>query len=207
VAATRSQVSNGHYPKKPLEDIATLITKGESPGWQGFDYQEDGAVFVTSENVLFGRYEPQPRKHIPIEFHHKLRRSALRKGDVLFNLVGASIGRGCVLPEIGKEANVNQAVAVIRLDETTAKPEFILGHLLSPNGLKDILGTAVNTARANVSLASLRKTLIPLPPIAVQVDICVRLGSLEKAKASNTAHIEALRTVRIAFLNQVIQQP
>jgi type I restriction enzyme S subunit len=47
-----------------LEDIATLITKGESPGWQGFDYQDDGALFVTSENVLFGQYEPEPRKHV-----------------------------------------------------------------------------------------------------------------------------------------------
>jgi type I restriction enzyme M protein len=204
VSATRSQVPNGNYPKKPLADIATVITKGESPGWQGFKYQDDGAVFVTSENVLFGRYESEPRKHIPMEFHHKLRRSALRKGDVLFNLVGASIGRGCVLPEIGKEANVNQAVAVVRLDEATAKPQFILAHLLSPNGLKDILGTAVNTARANVSLDSLRKTLIPLPPIAVQAELCGRLNAVDAAKASITSHLEALCSMRRAFLNQLV---
>ena len=139
ITAIRRHVSNSDHPKKRLADIALLITKGESPRWQGFEYQNDGAVFVTSENVLFGRYEPSPKKFIPMAFHQKLRRSALQRGDILFNLVGASIGRGCILPEIEKEANVNQAVAVIRLDESIAKPEFVLGHLLSPKGLKDIL--------------------------------------------------------------------
>jgi restriction endonuclease S subunit len=206
MAATRNEVSNGNCPMKCLEDIATLITKGESPGWQGFDYQKDGSVFVTSENVLFGRYEPEPRKHIPMEFHQKLRRSALQKDDVLFNIVGASIGRGCVLPELGKPANVNQAVAVIRLDQKMAKPEFILGHLLSPKGMKDILGTAVNTARANISLDSLRKTKIPLPPVKIQIELCERLDALYKAKASVTEQIESICSVRSAFLNQVFQK-
>jgi type I restriction enzyme, S subunit len=203
-SAIRNETASANYPRKRLEDIATLITKGESPGWQGFDYQDDGALFVTSENVLFGQYKPEPRKHIPLEFHKKLRRSALRKGDVLFNLVGASIGRGCVLPEIGKEGNVNQAVAVVRLDEKTAKPDFILSHLLSPTGLKEILGTAVNTARANVSLESLRKTWIPLPPLSVQSKVCERLAESNAAGSSIHENAELLRSARTALLNEIV---
>ncbi|MCX5825546.1 MAG: restriction endonuclease subunit S [Deltaproteobacteria bacterium] len=201
--AIRNAVSDSNYPKKRLGELAILITKGESPGWQGFEYQDDGVVFVTSENVLFGRYEPSPRKHIPREFHQKIRRSALQKGDILFNIVGASIGRGCVLPELGKDANVNQAVAIIRLNENTAMPEFILGHLLSPKGLKDILGTAVNTARANVSLDSLRKTLVPFPAIVVQAEICERLASFQKNRDSIMEDLDALRSLRNAFLNSI----
>lgn len=203
--AFRNEVVSGSYPSRRLEEIATLITKGESPGWQGFEYQDDGVLFVTSENVLFGRYEPKPLKYIPLEFHQKLRRSALRKGDILFNIVGASIGRGCVLPDIDKEANVNQAVAVVRVDEKIVKPEFVLCNLLSERGLRHILGTAVNTARANVSLDSLRKTRIPLPTITAQFEICHHLAEAEQSQNTNIANIELLHSVRNVLLNEVMQ--
>ncbi|MCP1256857.1 restriction endonuclease subunit S domain-containing protein, partial [Acetobacter cerevisiae] len=36
------------------EEIAQKITKGQSPKWQGFEYQKDGAIFITSENVRDG---------------------------------------------------------------------------------------------------------------------------------------------------------
>ena len=204
-AAIRNEVASGGYPKKRLEEIATLITKGESPRWQGFEYQDDGAVFITSENVLFGCYQSEPRKHIPLEFHRKLYRSELQRGDVLFNLVGASIGRGCVLPEIGKKANVNQAVAVVRLDVNTAKPEFILSYLLSQRGLRAILGSVVNTARANVSLASLRKTWIPVPPLPVQSDICNRLSELDQVRTLIRANMKSLHSTCDAFFTEVLR--
>ncbi len=37
-----------------LGEKATRITKGQSPKWQGFEYQDDGVLFVTSENVREG---------------------------------------------------------------------------------------------------------------------------------------------------------
>lgn len=98
---------------------------------------------------------------------------------------------------------MNQAVAVIRLEQSTAMPEFILGHLLSTTGLKQILGTAVNTARENVSLESLRKTWIPLPPVAAQAEICERLSALEKMRKLATNQGASLCCVRDAFLNQI----
>ena len=39
---------------RKLEDYAVLITKGASPKWQGFDYCDEGVLFVTSENVREG---------------------------------------------------------------------------------------------------------------------------------------------------------
>ena len=141
ITACREAIAQSNAPTQRIEDISVLVTKGESPGWQGFEYQNEGPVFITSENVLFGKYSPEPRKHIPVAFHQKIRRSAMKPGDLLFNLVGASIGRGCILPDVGCEANTNQAVAVIRMDTTKALPEYVLGYMLSPTGLKSILGT------------------------------------------------------------------
>lgn len=204
--AKRNDCNSDKYPKIALGEIAEIITKGESPRWQGYEYQSDGAVFVTSENILFDKYQPEPQKHIPLEFHRKLKRSRLVEGDVLFNLVGASIGRGCVFPRIEKEANVNQAVAVVRLNKNKAIPEYILGYLLSEYGMREILGNTVNTARANISLDTLRKISIPLPSLDEQSNICCNLYSYSQLGAKITNHAILTSKISESIQNIVTSQ-
>jgi type I restriction enzyme S subunit len=203
ISACREAIAQSKATTQRIEDISVLVTKGESPGWQGFEYQDEGPIFVTSENVLFGKYSPEPKKHIPVAFHQKLRRSAMQSGDVLFNLVGASIGRGCVFPDVGCQANTNQAVAVIRIDAAKALPEYVLGYMLSPTGLKSILGTSVNTARANLSLEGLRSTRIPLEDITSQKSRVNQIQNCQAFAALIAQHRERLREVAVAILNQI----
>ena len=58
VTACREAIAQCGAPTQRIEDITVLVTKGESPGWQGFEYQDEGPLFITSENVLFGSYSP-----------------------------------------------------------------------------------------------------------------------------------------------------
>lgn len=203
VKASRESIAQCGAPTQRIEDLTTLVTKGESPGWQGFEYQNEGPLFITSENVLFGSYSPEPRKHIPLAFHQKVRRSALQAGDVLFNLVGASIGRGCVLPDVESEANTNQAVAVIRVDREQVLPEYVLGYMLSPSGLKSILGTSVNTARANLSLEGMRSTRVPVEALEVQRERVRTIENAEGFARLISQHRERLGAVKSSILNQV----
>ena len=203
ITAYREAIAQSGAPVQRIEEITTLVTKGESPGWQGFEYQDNGPLFVTSENVLFGRYSPEPKKHIPEAFHQKVRRSAMQRGDLLFNLVGASIGRGCVLPELGSEANTNQAVAVIRLDTNKALPEYVLGYMLSPSGLKKILGTSVNSARANLSLEGIRNTSVPIEGLEVQKERISQIEGTQRFSELVDVQRERLSDVRNSILNQI----
>ncbi|OYV36854.1 MAG: hypothetical protein B7Z80_14440 [Rhodospirillales bacterium 20-64-7] len=79
-----------------LDALAQLITKGSSPKWQGVNYvgHDDGLLFITSENV--GNYELRKLddlKYVESKFRDIEPRSMLRNGDILMNLVGASIDR------------------------------------------------------------------------------------------------------------------
>ena len=76
-----------------LAEFSSLITKGSSPRWQGIRYCDDGMLFVRSQNVGWGRLELGDKAYLPTSFNEKETRSILRKGDVLINLVGATIGR------------------------------------------------------------------------------------------------------------------
>jgi len=182
-----------------LEELTTRITKGESPEWQGFSYQDSGPLFIRSENVLWGSLSLRDAVHIPEAFHQKLLRSQLHFGDVLINLVGASIGRICSVPENIGEANVNQAVAVISPLKDKLIPEYLVQFLLSPVAQDKIHGGKVETARPNISLGNLRGLEIPIPPLPEQRRIVAELDALQaevdalkRLQAETAAELDAL---------------
>jgi type I restriction enzyme S subunit len=187
------------YGARSLGDLTTRITKGESPEWQGFAYQETGPLFIRSENVLWGRLDTSNAAHISDAFHHKLSRSQVAAGDVLINLVGASIGRACVVPAGLGHANVNQAVAVMSPRTEILGPDFLALFLVSPSAQEEIHGGKVETARPNISLGDLRELTIPVPPLPKQHQIVAeldalhaRVDALKRAQAETAAELDAL---------------
>ena len=162
-----------------LDKITTRITKGESPTWQGFSYQDYGTLFIRSENVLWGKLDLSKQMHIPEAFHQKLLRSQLQKRDVLINLVGASIGRACAIPDNIGDANINQAVAVISPNLNKLDCGYLMQFLISVPTQEIIHGGKVETARPNISLGDLRKLVIPVPPLDEQRRIVAHLDELQ----------------------------
>lgn len=169
-----------------LEELSTRITKGESPKWQGFEYGSEGVRFITSENVLWGSLDER-MKFIPLEFHQKLKRSQVQEGDLLINLVGASVGRACLAELNGMPANINQAVSVTTLDHSRLLPEIALYQLLVPSMQRVLLGSAVDAARANISLADIRDLQMLVPPIDVQLAFLKVLRKVKKYMAVNSS--------------------
>ena len=147
--------------------VSKLITKGESPKWQGFNYVEDGITFIRSENVLNGILNISNAVKIPTEFHNKLKRSQLKPLDVLVNLVGASIGRCSIVPKTINNANINQAVGLVRVNDTL-NPQYLMHLILSPSIQAKIQQSKVETARPNISLIDLNELVIPIPSIQEQ---------------------------------------
>ncbi len=104
-----------------IGEVAGLVTKGSSPNWQGFPYIDTGVVFVRSQNVGWGNLDLTDVAHLPLTFNEKERKSVLRTGDVLLEHCGCvySAEPPSRTSDI-QGGNVNQAVAVIRLDGTHA---------------------------------------------------------------------------------------
>lgn len=101
-------VTNPHnMPMIKLKNLSTLITKGASPNWQGYAYSKDTkqTLFITSENVRENFIDISQPKYIENAFNVKQKRSLLQKGDVLINIVGASIGRAAKF-DIDVRANI-----------------------------------------------------------------------------------------------------
>ena len=163
-----------------VEEHAKAISKGSSPKWQGFDYVDSGVLFVRSQNVGNGVMEWQDKIYLPAEWNEKEKRSVLQAGDLLVNLVGASIGRSAVGGLEIDGANCNQAVCFVRLDRKEVIPGFLNGFLLTDEGQVQIHSNKKDIARANLSLQDVRNVSMPKPTVDEQREIVTILDTINR---------------------------
>ncbi len=168
---------------KELGELSSLVTKGSSPNWQGIEYVTDDSqvLFVTSENVREGYLDLSKRKYLQNEFNEKQKRSILKKGDFLINIVGASIGRACMF-DIETKANINQAVSLVRLKNECINEKYLLFFLNSKSALLQYDNMKVSVARANLSLQNIKDLEILNPPIQFQNQFAEKVQVIEKQK-------------------------
>jgi type I restriction enzyme S subunit len=123
-------------------------------------------------------------KFVERRFNEIEPKSILRKGDVLTNIVGASIGRTAVF-NLDIVANVNQAVCVIHPNLNLVDSTYLMTLLNSPEFIQKLLGNSVENARANISMGVLGSLTIPLPPLATQQAIVAEIDAEQALVAAN----------------------
>jgi type I restriction enzyme S subunit len=185
------------WEEKPLLELCERITKGSSPKWQGIAYVDaPGILFVTSENVGEYRLLLERPKYVEEKFNTKDQKSILKKGDVLTNIVGASIGRTAVFDR-DVVANINQAVCLIRCEPHLLNNHFLTYLLNSPLFKQVLHDNEVNSARANLSLSFFSQLPVPRPPIPKQQEIVAKLDAFR----AETQHLASLYERKLAALD------
>lgn len=184
-----------------LGEIAELITKGSSPNWQGFDYCETGVLFVRSQNIGFGELLLSEKVYLPEDFNRKERRSILSVGDLLINIVGASIGRAAVADSRLNGANINQAVALVRLPPNSHNPSFLMHFLISKAGLGQMHRQKKEIARANLSLEDVGSFLVPIPDRDEQDEIATSLEAIGRRTNAAEPKRDTLKSLFSSMLH------
>lgn len=190
---------------RKLGDIATTISKGSSPKWQGFKYAESGILFVRSQNVGSGKMLLDDRAYLPASFNEKEKRSILRSGDILVNLVGASIGRVALGTDEVEGGNCNQAVGFVRLKGSESLKQLIVYFLLSPWGQEQMRRQKKDIARANLSLLDVRGFEVPIPSTDAEIDEVARaLMTLEEKTAAHERKRDQLQDLFRTLLHELM---
>ena len=150
-----------------IGDIAEHVGSGITPTGGESVYEVDGVLFIRSQNVYFGRLRLEDVAYIPERIHLSMQRSEIYEQDVLLNITGASIGRCCRVPKIGRQANVNQHVCAIRLyDITEAKAAMLAAILESNIGQHQIARLNAGSNREGLNYQQVRGFLIPWPKVS-----------------------------------------
>lgn len=179
-----------------LGDISDLITKGTTPTSLGYKFTDSGINYVKSESVTFeGWIDCSKFARIDAETHDALKRSQLKEGDVLFSMAGVYIGKTAVVPKEILPANTNQAVGIVRLDQSRACPRFIDYHLRNPSYNLFLNNLVSQSAQPNLNLSEIRNLPITLPSLPEQKRIAHILGTLDEKIALNRRMNAALEAI------------
>jgi type I restriction enzyme S subunit len=172
-----------------LNTVVELVTKGTTPTSLGDKFSDSGIKFLRAQNVLDGKVIiDEDILFIDKKTHFtKLKRSHIRKGDVLLTIAG-TIGRTAIV-EVNEELNCNQAIAIIRLGNSTIHPIFLC-YFFASNGAQSQFSKGKVTATiSNLSLSQIKKLQIPTPHISIQRKFAERVAQIEKQKQQAEASL------------------
>ena len=126
-----------------------------------------------------GDYIQNKATHISEECHEKLKRSQLKEGDILFSIAGV-IGRVAIVTRNMLPANINQALAIIRINKDDIYLPYVKLILTSPLIKKQFERKKQGVAQLNISLKDINDLEIPLPEIGKQIEYANSFKKVEK---------------------------
>lgn len=121
-----------------LADVTTKIGSGITPRGGSGVYKTSGRPFVRSQNVGWGELRLTDLAFIDEATHATFPATEIRRGDILLNITGASIGRSAIATDELDGGNVNQHVCEIRLKRGVMDPRFVNAVLNSRIGQDQI---------------------------------------------------------------------
>lgn len=183
-----------------LGNLCEIVTKGTTPTSVGYNFVENGINFIKIESIDSSRkFLKNKFAAITEECHTALKRSQLKKNDILFSIAGA-LGRTALVSEDILPANTNQALSIIRLKSSEEViPEFLLYALESGSIFDQISKFKGGVAQQNLSLEQVKSFQIHLPQITEQKEIVEKLDKI----SSETKKLELIYKQKLADLEEL----
>ena len=165
----------------------------------------NGVRLVKSQHVRDWKVSENIEYLISAELDAEFKRTKIKGGEVLLNLVGASIGRCAIAPASLKGANVSRAVAVITLRaEVDAK--FFLILLTAAFTPQQIEALSSGTAQPVLNLGVIRKMKVWLPPLAEQRRIVAKVEQLMALVDALETQLAASRATAANLLSVLVAE-
>lgn len=185
---------NTPWEEVSLGQVADDVTVGHV-GPMADQYVEAGIPFLRSLNVEPFRINTTDLKHISREFHQRLRKSALKPGDVVIVRTGKP-GSCAVIPDWLSEANCSDVV-VVRANPRV-RPSFI-SYVVNSSAAHHIDAHTVGAVQQHFNVSSARQIRFQLPSIAEQDRILRVLGALDEKIELNRRMNETLEAMARAI--------
>ena len=179
---------NRQWPVVPLEELCDRITVGHV-GPMADEYVAEGIPFLRSQNILPFRITTDNLKFIPPSFHSRLRKSALRPGDVAVIRTGYP-GTAAVIPEWLGEANCADLVVITPGRDLDAF--FLTAVFNSTWGVASVAGRLVGSAQQHFNIGAARRLELQVPPLSTQLKIAAILSAYDDLIENNSRRIKLL---------------
>ena len=132
---------------------------------------------VRAQNVRMGFFEENKNEAISEMLSNQLKRSALNKKCLLMTFIGAGIGDTCIFPAERKNHLAPNVAKIEPLDDSIFL-DYAVFALMSPCGQRGVNAIKKSTAQPSLSMETIRKLLIPIPPFKEPKCISLKLSEV-----------------------------
>lgn len=181
--------SRFRHDEWPLKYLANKIGSGKTPTGGADVYQDDGVLFLRSQNVHRGELRLADAAYISRDIDSQMSSTRVKPGDVLLNITGASIGRCAHVTSDLPSANVNQHVCIIR-PNPGIDGELVSAALLTPFVQEQIRVLQVGGNREGLNFEQVGNLVVKIP--AQEADRETALELIRRATSDSTLLIALL---------------
>jgi type I restriction enzyme, S subunit len=175
--------------KVRLKDVCDRITVGHV-GSMKDEYVPEGVSFLRSQNIHPFRLNLADIKFVTPEFHAKLKKSALKPGDVAVVRTGYP-GTACVIPKSLPVSNCSDLV-IISTNETELDSGYLVAVFNSSWGMATVGGNLVGVAQQHFNVGAAKEMELNLPDLPTQRKIAGILSAYNDLIENNLRRIKIL---------------
>jgi type I restriction enzyme S subunit len=193
-----------HWEVKPIGLVFDYISYGFT---NPMPTSDEGPYMLTANDIADGKvkYETARKTEYSAYVNDLTDKSRPKKGDVLITKDG-SLGRVAVAA--GKEACINQSVAIVRVNQNYVSTDYIQNILRSEPYQEKMIFDAGGTTIKHIYITRLAKMRVAIPDNHEQQDICdfinlIRNRINKTIEATNT-QINQLKEYRTALISEVV---
>lgn len=193
-----------------IRKLSSLIKMGTSISYgivQPGEPLIEGIPFIQTTNLTTGSFSIETLQKTSPEIAINYPRSRLIGGEVILG-IRASIGAAYVVPEHLRGANLSRGVARIELDTTKIQAKFLVSVLRSSNVSRYWELSKQGSTFNEVSIATVRELVIPIPPISeseqIQNFVDKNEQRFSKLEASANRAMQLLIERRQALINAAV---
>ena len=196
-----------HWSVLKLKYCTTKIGSGITPTGGADVYQDNGILFLRSQNIYEDDLRLEDVVYISDEIDAQMSNSRVYYGDVLLNITGASIGR-CRCFDRNVRANVNQHVCIIRPNKLKINYKYLQYILNSDLGQTLVKTGQTGANREGLTFEQIKNFVIPVCPICDQEEIVHRIDNkchnIDKMLDSSKQNIAWLTQYKTALISEAV---
>jgi type I restriction enzyme, S subunit len=164
------------------------------------EFVPSGVAAIGTRDVRVNRLMLNGGWYVAPEKFEQFKRYQVFPGDILVTIVGASIGRFCVVPDDVPEAFTTKHIQALTLDRNRAVPEFASYMLNFHARCRDGLFSHVEgSAQPSLNASKILATPLVLPSVIEQTriveyldDMQVALDRMQRLQSETSAELDAL---------------
>ena len=158
----------------PLSELLSQpIVTGHTPSMKVASYYGGNVNFVKTDNLRTFQISGQFTHHLSDAGNRVILKSALQERDLIITIIGATheiVGRAALVGEDALPANINQNIALIRLDSEFS-PEVLTAYFNSRIGKLALWYLSRQTGQVNLNCRELERVLVPTLSRELEVGI------------------------------------